>query len=110
MAALGIPNLGSGGRGQDDFFKNAGELPMLDKPEDIAAKSDAQAVRGERGDKGEETYIEIKAPSGLGSKSSTPYKKVLPKYQRQAEDALNKKQIPKKHQQRVKEYFDSINK
>ena len=67
-------------------------------------------IKGERQEGGEETYIEIKGPSGLGERSKTPYYKVLSKYRKQAEDALDKDKIPKEHQARVKNYFESLNK
>ena len=108
-AALGLQP-GKGGRSQDNFFADTGQLPLKDKPDaDTSAKAtDPMMVKGARQEKGSETYIEIRGPASLGQKSKTPYTKVLPKYKKQAEDALDKQQIPKEHQKRVKDYFNSL--
>jgi hypothetical protein len=44
----------------------------------------------------------------VGNRSSVPFRNVLPSYEKKAESALNRQQIPKQHQRRVKEYFDSL--
>ncbi len=105
-----VPMWGPSGPGQDNFYRNIGQIPVNAKGEDIKAKADAKMIKGERQEGGEETYIEIKGPSGLGERSKTPYYKVLSKYRKQAEDALDKDKIPKEHQARVKNYFESLNK
>lgn len=99
---------GNGGRTQDNFFANTGRVNKNDKESDIKSSSLPMNVRGQRQEKGEESYIEIKGPTGLGSKSSTPYMKVLPRYKKQAEEAIDRQKIPRQHQKRVKEYFDSL--
>ena len=81
---------------------------MNDKEQDIKSSSLPISVTGQRRETGPETYIEIKGPTGVGSKSSTPYTRVLPKYKKQAEQAVNRQEIPREHQKRVKEYFDSL--
>ena len=106
MAASASP--GKGGRSQDNFFSNTGRVNKSDKETDHKASSLPMNVTGQRQVGGEETYIEIKGPSGYGSKSSTPYTKVLPKYKKQAEQAIDRQRIPRQHQKRVKEYFDSL--
>jgi len=53
-------------------------------------------------------YVEIKAPTTVGDRTSVPYQNILPSYKRKAESALNRQEIPKEHQKRVKEYFDSL--
>lgn len=73
-------------------------------------KASPTMVMGQRQDKGEETYIEIKAPAQLGKRSSVPYINVLPSYRKKAESALDRQQIPKEHQKRVKEYFEGLGK
>src|SRR5687768_5034644 len=99
---------GKGGRSRDNFFANTGRVNKSDKESDMKASSLPMSVRGQRRDTGEESYIEIKGPTGFGSKSSTPYFKVLPKYKKQAEEAIDRQKIPRQHQKRVKEYFDSL--
>jgi hypothetical protein len=59
---------------------------------------------------GPEIYTEIKAPTTIGNRSSVPYVKVLPSYRKKAESALDRQQIPKQHEKRVKEYFESLGK
>ena len=54
--------------------------------------------------------IEIKAPTTVGNRSSVPYTQVLPSYKKKAESAMNRQEIPKEHQKRVKAYFESLNK
>lgn len=101
---------GPSGPGQDSFYKNIGQVPLNDNPEDIKANADPKLVKGQRQDEGEETYIEVKGPVKPGERSKTPYFKVLPKYKKKAEEALDKDLIPREHQKRVKDYFESLNK
>lgn len=101
---------GPSGPGNQQFFPDIGQVPLNDKPEDIKANADPKMVRGQRQDEGEETYIEIKGPTKPGDRSKTPYFKVLPKYRKKAEEALDKDRIPREHQKRVKDYFESLNK
>lgn len=111
LGALGMmPMNGPSGPGQDNFFRDLHNLPKRDTPTDIQSKANPLATSGERQDKGEETYVEIKGPTKVGNRSSTPYINVLPEYRHRAEEALNRKQIPKKHEKRVKQYFDSLQK
>ncbi|MCC7229724.1 MAG: hypothetical protein IT203_04970, partial [Fimbriimonadaceae bacterium] len=53
-------------------------------------------------------YIEIKGPTTIGNRSGVKYTKVLPSYKRKAEQAIERKTIPKQHEKRVKEYFESL--
>jgi hypothetical protein len=109
QAALGLSlSKGAGGPSKDNAFFNVGDLNMLDKPETVEGETGKLGVRGQRREAGEEVYIEVRGPSGVGSRSSTPYSNVLPKYRKQAEESLNKRQIPKEHQKRVRDYFDSL--
>ena len=72
------------------------------------AKATPSMITGSHRPIGEEAYVEIKAPSTVGNRSAVPYVKVLPSYRKKAESALNRQQIPKEHEKRVKEYFDSL--
>lgn len=109
---LGLLGLfpGNGGRSKDDFFADTERINKLE--EEAAGQGSAKTtmVRGERGEQGEETYIEIKGPTSMGGRSSVPYQKVLPSAKKKAEEALKRKAIPKEHEKRVKEYFDSLGK
>lgn len=81
---------------------------MNEKPETIDSNANPLQVQGQRTEQGEESYIEIKGPTGLGARSSLPYQKVLPQYKKQAEQALDRDQIPPEHRQRVRDYFDAL--
>lgn len=104
-----LPMWGPSGPGQDQLFRDIGQVPQNEQEEDIQAKADVKVTKGQRQEKGDETYMEIKGPASIGDRSKTPYFKVMPKYRKQAEEALNKEQIPKEHQKRVRDYFDSLN-
>lgn len=75
-------------------------------------KSTPTFAPSERNEKqaGPEMTFEIKAPTFKGAKTSIPYQKALPAYSSKAEAALSKNEIAKKHQQRVKKYFESLKK
>jgi hypothetical protein len=90
---------------------DSGMINKLDKEAESKGTTQATMITGQKREtSGEETYIEIKAPTNVGTRSSVPYTKVLPSYRRKAESALNRQEIPKEHQKRVKEYFESLNK
>lgn len=105
-----IPNWGASGPGTQYVYPDMGQVPQTDDPQDIKAGADPKRIRGERQENGEETYIEVRGPSKPGERSKTPYFKVLPKYRKKAEEALDKDKIPAEHQKRVKDYFESLNK
>ena len=44
----------------------------------------------------------------MGDRTSVPYQKVLPKYREAAEKAIDRDNIPKEHEKRVREYFESL--
>lgn len=100
---------GASGPGKGGAFQNTEKVNHLDKDADIKGKGLTTGVKGQRDPtKGQESYVEIKAPTMNGSRTSVPYSQVLPKYKNQAENALNKNKIPKEHEKRVKKYFDSL--
>ena len=102
---------GAGGPSDDRWVGDAGRINTLDKGVAGRGKTTSTQVRGERReDAGEETYIEIKAPTAFGTRSSVPYVKVLPSYRKRAERAIDRSEIPKEHQKRVKEYFEGLGK
>jgi myosin heavy subunit len=65
-------------------------------------------IKGQKRDTGDEAYVEIKGPTSVGNRSGVKYTKVLPSYRKKAEEAIAKKTIPKQHEKRVKEYFESL--
>jgi chemotaxis protein histidine kinase CheA len=108
---LSLPIPGGPGPDDDQMLFDTGRVNKLDKEEKGAGKTTPTSVTGERREgTGEEAYIEIKAPTTVGNRSSVPYVKVLPSYKKKAESALDRQQIPKEHEKRVREYFNSLGK
>ncbi|MBS1716844.1 MAG: hypothetical protein JSS72_03830 [Armatimonadetes bacterium] len=108
-SAGGGPSYGPGAPTQDIWAGDTQHVNKLDKPVENRGTTHAESITGEQrpGD-GSEPYVEIKAPTFVGTRSSVPYQRVMPSYKRRAESALERQQIPKKHEKRVKEYFDSL--
>lgn len=104
---LGLP-FGMPGIGQDNFFRDTGMLPQTDSEQDIDGKSTKKAVKGDWQEKGDTRYIEVRLPTRVGERVKTPYQKLLPKYGKVAEEALDKKKVPKEHEGRVRDYFNSL--
>lgn len=98
---------GTGGRGSDPYT-GQGQLNKNGQFKDFKSGSKLGGIRGERGNQGSETYMDIKGPTRLGGASSVPYTKVISGYERQAEKAITTKKIPKKREGRVKDYFESL--
>lgn len=108
---MSLPIPGGPGPDDDEMPIDTGRVNRLDKEAKGAGKTTPTMVNGERRDgAGEEAYVEIKAPTTVGNRSSVPYVKVLPSYKKKAESALDRQQIPKEHEKRVREYFNSLGK
>jgi hypothetical protein len=101
-------NFGSGGRSKDNFFAGAGGINKSSEEMKGEGKTNPLGVRGQRREEGEEWFVEVKAPSAMGDKTSVPYARVLPKYREAAEKSIDRKEIPKEHEKRVREYFESL--
>lgn len=111
LGALGlIPKWGPGGPGGEDFMLfDQGKVNTSGKNVEPKGETRVTAVRGTpRPEGGPSRYVEIKAPTFVGRRSSVPYSQVLPRYQQKADRAIERQQIPKRHQNRVRDYFDSI--
>ena len=108
---LGIGSSAGPGPDNDVMIADTGHV-NLQKPEQGKGKGNPLFAPTERDNSrpGMEMTFEIKAPTFKGTKTSVPYKNVLPSYTKKAESALNKNEIPKEHQQRVKRYFESLKK
>lgn len=103
------PNNGVGpGDGSDIWTGNAGKLNLSKKELDSKAKANPEMTTSMKREEGDETYIEVRGPATLGQRSVVPMSKALPKYQKKAEEAINKKRIPKSKQKKVREYFNSL--
>jgi chemotaxis protein histidine kinase CheA len=116
---MGLPGLGGsslqqapagpGAPSEDIWMGESGHIHRLDKPEASRGTTTTDVIHGEQQQgTGPQAYVEIRAPSTVGNRTSVPYKDVLPSYEKKAESAMNRQQIPKEHQKRVKDYFDSL--
>lgn len=93
---------------KDTYFANTGYINK-GKGETSQGKTYMTSVTGQSRDvPGKQIYIETRGPSGLGMKTTIPYKKVLPSYRQKADEAMNRQEIPPQHQLRVKKYFESL--
>jgi hypothetical protein len=115
---LGLGMSGAQGSGPDNsdpetdvMIADTGHV-NLQKPEQGKGKGTPIFAPTERDNSkpGMEMTFEIKAPTFKGTRTSVPYQNVLPSYAKKAESALNRNEIPKEHQQRVKRYFESLKK
>ncbi len=101
---------GQPGDGGDGVFMDTGHVNKLDKPQEGKGKTFETQISGARRETGEETFVEIKAPTTVGNRTSVPYTTVLPSYKKKAEEALGRQEIPKEHEKRVRAYFESLTK
>lgn len=100
---------GPGGPGSGGQMDGEGEVPRQDNSTSAKVDGQIRSTRGQRDEKrGTDAFLEVRAPTTLGSRTSVPYSNVLPTYNRRAESALNGGKVPKKHQQRVRDYFKSL--
>lgn len=100
---------GPGEPTEDIWMGDTGHIHKLDKAEKSRGTTTTDVISGDaRPSDGSTPYVEIRAPSMVGNRTSVPYREVLPSYEKKAESALSRQQIPKEHQQRVKAYFDSL--
>jgi hypothetical protein len=101
---------GAGAPSQDRWIGPHGKLPRDDKSSLLHVKFEDRVLTSQRGDKGPETYTEVVGPAAPSGKSSVPFQQVLPKYEKSAESALKKSDIPPSEQAKVRDYFDSLRK
>jgi hypothetical protein len=103
------PNAGAGAPSKDLFFANTGAVHKSDKPEASKGSTSLTSVTGQRDEtKPGETYVEIKGPTTVGARSSVAYTRDVLSYKKKAEQAIDRQKIPKEHEKRVKDYFNSL--
>ena len=110
---LGLSPMGGGGPGPDNdrMLFDTKRVNKSDKELEAKGKGNAGFVPTERGDgPGPETFVEIKGPSTVGTRTSIPMSRQIPKYRAEAESAIRSDAIPKKHHKRVREYFGGLGK
>ena len=94
----------------DDQNPSGAPLNMNSKESAGQGKTNVIGVRGDRREDALEPsmYMEERGPAKLTGPSSLPLLKNVPASKRKAEEAIDKQQIPKQHQERVKKYFESL--
>ncbi len=104
-----MPGLGVGGAwdkgeyvGQPEMFNQGAKQPELKIPMKNTPVSGQPPLLP-----GPADYEEYEAPPTPGD-SSVPLTQVLPSYQKKAEQALDKQNIPPAERKRVKRYFESL--
>lgn len=106
--ANGMQGMPGPGGEEDTMSVDTGKVNHNPNGKEGGGQTTITQIKGDRQKNGEESYIEIKGPTSVGTRSSVKYTKVLPSYKKKAEEAIGKKSIPKQHEKRVKEYFDSL--
>lgn len=97
-----------GGRDQGGWFGQPENFNQGEKQPQLKIPMKNTAVRGQNPlMPGPADYQEFHAPPTPGD-SSIPLSQVLPSYQKSAENAMNKQDIPPAERKRVKKYFDSL--
>jgi hypothetical protein len=105
---LPMPGMPSIGNPIDFMGADTGRINKNENGKEGQGSTTLTQIKGDRQKNGEESYIEIKGPTTVGNRSGVKYTKVLPSYKAKAEEAIGKKTIPKQHEKRVREYFDSL--
>ena len=94
---------------KDNFFKDTGVVNKSKDRQESKGNTSITQIKGDRDEtKPGETYIEIKGPTMVGNRSSVAYTKDVLSAKKKAEQAIGRQKIPKEHEKRVKEYFDSL--
>lgn len=107
--SLGMSH-GAGGPSPDKWVGDHGDLSKSDKSSLLHVKFQDRQITSQIGNKGSETYTEVLGPSAPTGKSSVPYQAVLPKYEKSAEAALDKGDVPPQMRTKVRDYFDALRK
>lgn len=107
-----FPMWGSGGPGDhEQMLFDMGKVNHSEKENPGKGNATPTMVTGsQRPTAAPQAYVEIKAPTTVGTRSGIPYVKVLPSYRKKAESAMERQQIPKEQEKRVKAYFESLGK
>jgi len=107
--SLGLGH-GAGAPSPDKWVGDHGTLSRSDKSALLHVKFQDRQITSQIGGKGPETYTEVIGPSAPVGKSGVPYQAVLPRYEKSAESALDKGDVPPQMRTKVRDYFDSLRK
>jgi hypothetical protein len=105
---LPIPGLPSPSNPIDFMGVDTGRINKNESGKEGQGDTTLTKIKGDRRKEGDETYIEIKGPTTYGNRTGVKYTKVIESSKKKAEEAINRKSIPKQHQKRVREYFESL--
>lgn len=104
----GLGRDGQGGSDKGDYSGQRDRLNQGDPQEELKIKMKDAPVAGHVPKDAKSTqYMEFDAPPTPGG-SNVPLSKALPKYQKSAERAVNRPNVPPAERQRVKRYFESL--
>lgn len=104
----GLGQDGQGGSDKGDYSGQRDRLNQGDPKDELKIKMKDAPVAGHVPKDAKSTqYMEFDAPPTPGG-SNVPLSKALPKYQKSAERAVNKPNVPPAERQRVKRYFESL--
>jgi len=99
---------GPGTPGNGFYHGNLGPLNRSDKSSLLNVKFQDRQITSQTGKNGSETYTEVMGPSSLSGGSGVPYQAVLPKYEKSAESAIDKGDVPPQMRGKVRDYFNSL--
>lgn len=99
---------GPGLPGPGVWLGGLGQLSKSDKSSLLHIKFQDREITSQKGKDGQETYTEQSGPAQLGAPAAIPYQAILPKYERTAETALRKGDIPAPMRTQVHDYFESL--
>jgi len=85
-----------------------GHLYRSDKSSLLNVKYQDRVITSQIGKEGDAAYEEQIGPAHLNKRSSIPYEEMLPKYEKSAENALDKHPVPAEMRSQVKDYFNSL--
>jgi len=114
LSAFGLcnsPGFGLKGRGSTApgvWMGGIGHLSKTDKTSLLNIKFQDRMITSQKGAGGPETYTQQVGPAQIGPRTGIPYQNILPKYEKTAESALKKGDIPPQMRTQVRDYFASL--
>jgi hypothetical protein len=99
---------GKGGTSPGVWEGCLGHLLHTDKSSLLHVKVNDRIITSQLGKSGPESYQEFLGPSRLTPQSGIPYQAVMPKYEKSAESALSRGDVPPQMRATVRDYFESL--
>jgi hypothetical protein len=105
----GLQGRGVGpGNGNAIYDPNAAHQVNQGAPTRIPAKHYDTKITGQQGDTGESYSVEILGEPDQPGKARVPYYQVYSGYEKTAENALDREEVPAPYREKVKDYFTSL--